>query len=168
MSESATKRCPSCGETKPRCEFYGPYGAKRKLSSFCRICQGRVCKAWRKAHPDKHREAVKRRVARSAASEAVRIAVRAGHLVPAEHCEDCGRDFSEHRRAAHHHKSYAKEDWYEVRWLCTRCHGLADRKRKLEWRAAGCCEHCGQSLGHATSDARLRLKGVSTHLEGAQ
>jgi hypothetical protein len=59
-----------------------------------------------------------------AAHTAVGNAVRDGRLVPAKSCEDCGHDFTELRREAHH-EDYTKP--LEVRWLCALCHGKRHR-----------------------------------------
>ena len=61
---------------------------------------------------------------KKSANTAVNNAVRDGHLVPSETCEDCGHDFSFYRREAHH-EDYDKP--LEVEWLCAKCHGIRHR-----------------------------------------
>lgn len=51
-------------------------------------------------------------------------AVRSGLVVPPSSCEDCGGDFSDFRREAHH-EDYGKP--LEVAWLCALCHGKRHR-----------------------------------------
>lgn len=51
---------------------------------------------------------------------AVRAALQRGDLTPTTACEDCGHDFSDFRREAHH-EDYGEP--LEVVWLCSHCHG---------------------------------------------
>jgi ribosomal protein S27AE len=71
---------------------------------------------WAKANPEKRK-----------AHCAVTNALRAKTLVR-KPCESCGK-----KKAQAHHDDYSKV--LEVRWLCTRCHGLEHRARNEAERA---------------------------------
>lgn len=55
------KRCPKCGETKERAEFYRDASKRDGLRSLCKAC----CRRYRTANPEKHRAAVVRWKARN-------------------------------------------------------------------------------------------------------
>jgi DNA-binding NtrC family response regulator len=69
--------------------------------------------------PDINMKTFMERESRLASRRAVHNAVRRGDVVQAERCEDCGSDFSDYRRHAHHDDYSAP---LEVTWLCSRCH----------------------------------------------
>lgn len=48
----------------------------------------------------------------------------ASKLVPAHHCERCGKK----GQTEGHHESYLKEDYLNVLWLCKACHKFIHRK----------------------------------------
>jgi hypothetical protein len=58
------------------------------------------------------------------ANAAVARAVRKGVLVRPDFCSDCGcKSSCVQRIHAHHHRGYEPENWLEVEWLCSACHG---------------------------------------------
>jgi hypothetical protein len=61
--------------------------------------------------------------AHALARDAVNKALKSGKLTKPEKCTACGSSGLIHG----HHRSYAPEDWLDVVWLCTRCHGRAHR-----------------------------------------
>lgn len=71
-------------------------------------------RALRVASEARHPEAVKAR-------KALRAAVRSGR-VTREPCAACG---SAKRVHGHHHRGYARAHWYDVEWLCSKCHAAA-------------------------------------------
>lgn len=56
-----TKRCPKCGETKPRSAFSRDTSKPDGLQSYCKACNSR----YRTANPEKHRASVARWKARN-------------------------------------------------------------------------------------------------------
>jgi hypothetical protein len=63
-----------------------------------------------------------RSAAKRLASQAVRVAVRGGHLLKPRACESCGKISRIHG----HHDDYSKP--LAVRWLCQICHLKIHRK----------------------------------------
>jgi len=61
-------------------------------------------------------------VAKRLASQAVRVAVRSGHLLKPHACESCGKISRVHG----HHDDYSRP--LAVRWLCQPCHLKIHRK----------------------------------------
>ena len=55
-------------------------------------------------------------------------AVRDGKLERKHFCEHCG---TSEKKLQKHHWSYLEENWLDVIWLCTKCHG-AEHKRLNE------------------------------------
>jgi len=62
---------------------------------------------------------------RKHARDAVYRALKDGRLVKPERCERCGE--IKHNLQGHH-KSYEKDRWLEVEWLCIKCHRIADKE----------------------------------------
>lgn len=82
-----SKKCGTCGETKPDAEFYKRVASKDGLQASCKTCQRRHIKEWY----DENRDACKERVAR----RAKRIHGRnrefiLAHFERAGGCADCG------------------------------------------------------------------------------
>lgn len=139
------KACFVCGETKPRSEFYRHARMADGHLNKCKSCTKRQARRrhrhkiehdaeWREKERERSRrkEARRRRVhgSRQHPHHDVHVelgnAIRDGRIVPATRCEDCGHDFSEFRREAHH-DDYSKP--LDVRWLCALCHG---RRHRME------------------------------------
>lgn len=59
------------------------------------------------------------------ASNAVNNAIRDGKLVRPDSCEHCG---TSEKKIQGHHWSYLEENWLDVLWLCTTCHGKEHRR----------------------------------------
>jgi hypothetical protein len=72
-----------------------------------------------KVYEKRNREAS---VVKRLASQAVKIAVRSGHLLKPRACESCGKILRIHG----HHDDYSKP--LAVRWLCQICHLKIHRK----------------------------------------
>lgn len=75
---------------------------------------------WRLAHPETADS-------RRGANHAVDAAIKIGLLVRAKFCSSCGRET--HTEA--HHRSYAREHWLAVNWLCQTCHAAEHHPRKV-------------------------------------
>lgn len=60
------------------------------------------------------------------AREAVRVAVRLGHICKPKACEKCLIEPPRHRLHAHH-EDYTKP--LEIKWLCSKCHGIEARQK---------------------------------------
>lgn len=85
--------------------------------SYC-ISRQRV---WQIVHPEQDR-----------AQAAVQNALAAGKLIRPGACEGCGRNIARafvnrRYRLQSHHDDYSKP--LQVRWLCRRCHCIADAQR---------------------------------------
>lgn len=52
-------------------------------------------------------------------------AIKSGSLTRPESCAECSIGC---KPSAHHYISYAKENWYDVIFLCSVCHGQAHRQ----------------------------------------
>lgn len=139
----ACKRCPGCGETKPR-EAFGKHRSRKDgCGAYCKPCASRISAKHRAANPersrravakyraaniDKARESGRATTARQRASthgnlkhnarEAVRYAIKRGLLERPERCSQC--DAACFPDA--HHDSYARDKRLDVRFLCRICH----------------------------------------------
>lgn len=145
---ATSKACKDCGETKPLAEFYQHAMMGDGHLNKCKDC---VREYQRRRHREKiendpvwrREERIRSRIKfrrnghlwasgdpeKRAASNAVCSAVRDGRLTPSGFCEDCGHDFSEFRREAHH-SDYSKV--LAVEWLCSLCHGKRHRMSESE------------------------------------
>lgn len=141
--DAESKPCIECGRELPKSEFYQH---AMMDDGHLNKCKGCVREYQRQRHHEKmqdpewrerERERSREKFARlgdtwaktdpvkKAANTAVGSAVKRGDLIPADACEDCGHDFSEFRREAHH-EDYDKP--LDVEWLCSLCHGKRHRK----------------------------------------
>ena len=137
------KHCIRCGEAKPLAEFFRKKAARDGRHSYCRPCvaaHGRQRYRERVEREPGYRERLRAKskaryearrgpwhqasADKRRARAAVNDAVRGGHIVPPDGCEECGHDFSEFRREAHH-DDYSQP--LNVVWLCGRCHGRRHR-----------------------------------------
>jgi len=66
------------------------------------------------------------RKARSQAREAVRTALRSGLIERPTACESNESIHAPGMIEAHHFLGYGRAHWLDIRWLCKRCHRLAD------------------------------------------
>lgn len=141
--DATTKACIECAEEKPLSAFYRHAemgdGHLNKCKECVREYQRRRHREkiendpeWRERERERSRKKWRERhhlwSSSSRSSEVgdeVKNAVRRGDLVPASRCEDCGHDFSEFRREAHH-PDY--DEPLEVEWLCSLCHGKRHRE----------------------------------------
>lgn len=55
-------------------------------------------------------------------------AVRGGRIQKPLTCSQCRKKTTPHKLHGHHHKGYAKANWFNVIWLCVDCHGLVHRR----------------------------------------
>lgn len=78
---------------------------------------------------------------RTKSHQAVKMALKRGHLVRATKCELCGK---EGKTQGHHHKGYAEENWLEIQWLCVKCHTTVDGNRIKNSRPPKTCKICGK------------------------
>lgn len=129
------KTCFRCGQTKPLTEFYEhPRMADGRLNK-CKECARRDVRARRSETIEARREYDRRRFQEQPqrrdrrllepekvhARRAVTEALKRGTLTR-QPCEGCGST----ERVQGHHDDYAKQ--LDVRWLCTRCHGIEHRR----------------------------------------
>lgn len=140
------KTCPKCNETKSL-EDYGKsvyckpcWAAYQKtmrerdiektrkyLREWNRTEHGQsVRKAWRQANRHKECEYQKRNIAKHPEKQKARMAVlnamRRGEIAKPKICSLCGGKGK--RIEAHHHKGYDEANWFNVQWLCSKCHGV--------------------------------------------
>ena len=150
------KQCIDCGESKSLDGFHRLSRAADGRRSRCKDCRleryhkrmadpdyaarerirlrAKNRRRWREDPAYRKQELTRRRSRpwpvdpNAAVYKRVHRAIEAGLLVPAEHCERCGHDFSEYKREAHH-ADYSKP--LEVEWLCKLCHGKEHRKQDV-------------------------------------
>lgn len=111
---------------------------RRPRQRWCHGCHAAHARSWRRRNVQKYRETQRQRYHEAKdtppgrAKQAVMVARRAGRLIPAKKCENCGRSGRLH---AHH------DDYYKplvVRWLCPRCRGVLHKEHgPVRWRAVG-------------------------------
>lgn len=127
------RKCPRCGEEKPRDDFgtrKRPSGKTHSLP-YCRACHVSYHKAWRNtpegnAKFNRAELASKRRYPeRERARNAVSRAIRQGLLNPAA-CVLEGGDCSGKIEA--HHDDYSRP--LDVVWVCRGHHRILDRQRR--------------------------------------
>ena len=107
------RQCKECTHK----EYLARYANKEK-----RLAQRAASSNWKKNNPEKHAEINKqyyqKNIEKAVAQARLRYAVKTGRVNKAP-CEKCG---ATERIHGHHYISYKPEDWYNVRWLCFRCH----------------------------------------------
>lgn len=127
---SPVKRCIKCGKTKPKDEFTTD---RKHVDGKYPICQSCASEIQREryaanrshyllssqkcnlAHPEKVH-----------ARMLLNQHVVSGDIVKPKSCSACG---DTHRRLeAHHWHGYDAKHALDVIWLCSKCHGLADRE----------------------------------------
>ena len=91
------KECFKCKISKPISDFY----------KHSKMADGHLGKC-KECNPMKRK-----------AQNAANNALRDGRLQREYFCEVCGRGGKLHK----HHWSYAEENWLDVTWLCSKCHG---------------------------------------------
>ena len=78
-------------------------------------------KAWKQRNKERHAELARefrlRHPEQIIAQNRLNYAIRKGRVTRGP-CEVCGTT----ERVQAHHVSYKPEDWYNVRWLCFKCH----------------------------------------------
>jgi hypothetical protein len=114
------KRCYVCKTIKELSDFRADasrYGGK---DNRCRKCQDTLREIYRKKVGWYNRPSVK-------AKETLNQAVRVGRIIK-QPCEVCGAT----KVQAHHHKGYAKKNWLNVQWLCSKHHQLIHKKMTKE------------------------------------
>lgn len=126
MEHTEPKVCNDCGELKPASDF-----PTQGRHPYCRTCRTKKSSAYKKgpgreAHNRRMTEYNKKRYAEDPtypakvrARQAVSIAVTAGILKKPARCPSCNRKCLVQ---GHHHKGYDKKNWFNVVWLCPRCH----------------------------------------------
>lgn len=58
---------------------------------------------------------------RTKARDAVRNAIKLGKFDKGLRCQYCGETKN---LQAHHYKGYEKEHWFDVEWVCSKCHSI--------------------------------------------
>lgn len=100
----------------------------KKGKRNCLICHRANGRSTSKQQRTKRQEYKKlyraRCLERDSAGQALRTAVREGHIAKPDRCQDCGVT----EKIEAHHEDYSKP--LEVAWLCPRCHKAHDRKRR--------------------------------------
>lgn len=139
------KSCKTCNESKELSSFYFRKDS-RKRRNDCKQCWAKKTEAYRNTPAGK--ESRKREASRWFQSDkgkrnhrrcldiyrqryperikimsAVAWAIRKGELIRPTTCEQCS---TKARIEAHHHKGYAWENRFDIRWLCALCHRRAD------------------------------------------
>lgn len=141
-----TKKCSECGRLLPITEFNLLRKSKDGHQDRCRDCFSKYnreryaanstsikerVKKYRDENPynelDTRMNACNKNPTQKNAYRAVEAAIRAGVLHKPDTCSMCGCNDSDRRIEAHHY-DYAKP--LDVIWLCSACHGLADRKKR--------------------------------------
>jgi predicted Zn-ribbon and HTH transcriptional regulator len=96
----------------------------RKYYSTHREAERERARRYGAAHPGQHTVYPHKQRAR----ELLRSAVVRQNVVKPTKCEECGWEGILHG----HHTDYSKP--FEVRWLCSICHGIVHRKQSVERR----------------------------------
>ncbi len=109
------KRCKEC--------IHGAYLVRRATPKRLKAML-KASRNWKSENLDRHaelaREYRKRHPEKIIAQNRLNYAIRKGRVVR-QPCEVCG---STEGIIHAHHRTYKKEDWYNVRWLCFVCHKL--------------------------------------------
>ena len=107
------RQCKACSKADYSVRYADPKKRER---------QKRASRNWKAANPEKHAKLAREYRARNkhkiTAQNRLNYAIRIGKIIR-NPCEICG-DSKSHA----HHVSYETKDWYNVRWLCQRCHEL--------------------------------------------
>lgn len=116
--------CSCCRTWKPLSEFNRNRSRPGGFAYECRDCHREYNRAYRQTDcfKESQRKSRLKNLHKYRANGAVFRALKSGRLTRPSTCSECGAEgFIEA-----HHDSYAREHWLVVRWLCHRCHCLAD------------------------------------------
>lgn len=124
---SDRKRCPKCfkiyeNNRKKEYEHHNPEARAKSYKKYRDTEQYRQYSRTRYYSLPKNK-----RMARYSVTNAIRDK----KLTRPNYCDECGiKDWGKGRSMieAHHYLGYDKENWLRVKWLCSNCHKLADRK----------------------------------------
>jgi hypothetical protein len=120
------KRCFKCGVEKPLCEFYRHKMMSDGHLGKCKDCTKADVRQYWRENADVLRQTDRvRRIVRHHANQQASNAIRDGRLVRDPKCYYC--DYIGPNIQAHHWNYYRPLD---VRWLCLRCHHIADMARR--------------------------------------
>ena len=136
--------CPTCGEWKPRRDYFSSARSWNGIGGQCRKCHG--AGNVRTRDPEKSRKTTRESMARQRARDIekfrerdrlaarkrpwtsqrearyrLNLAIRRGEVVRPTRCSRCG----EQRKIHAHHPDYSRPLYVE--WLCTLCHGEEHR-----------------------------------------
>jgi hypothetical protein len=121
------RRCGKCKVAKPLNEnFFNR--SKETFGHLCRPCDsarrktpemGKLKREYQKSHYDSAARF------RQKARQALHYAIKVGRLERGKFCQIC---FIPVEAEAHHYLGYAREHWFDVVWMCSRCHKFFDRQ----------------------------------------
>lgn len=139
VSDSTLLVCTKCGQPKPTDQFGVDTSRSRGFNGQCKDCRREYVRERGRLFYARNRERERLRVRtkaqklrsngrpfepleRARARGKVNLAIRRGKLVKPTTCSRCG----EGGKINAQHHDYSKP--FDVRWLCTICHGLEHRK----------------------------------------
>jgi hypothetical protein len=132
MSETIiTKICTKCKTAKSTSDFFRNKNTKDGFHPNCKICCNFSNRKYVQSEHGKKKRLEYTRIYiaenRDKARVRVRIynAIRGKKITKPQKCSNCGG--SGKRIEAHHHKGYDEAHWFDIVWLCAKCHKLADR-----------------------------------------
>lgn len=113
------KKCARCGELKPLEEFHKSRFGNGGRQAYCKACQAKCMRQWRRDNPDQCREHQRKHIAthrkrhqdRAIARQKITWLLKSGKLTPGP-CIVCGT--TEDIQA--HHPDYSKPP--DVVWIC--------------------------------------------------
>ena len=128
----STKRCPTCKEIKDVSEFDKNRRNKDGIHSQCKKCKYadmaryRATEAGREDYRKRSKKYKLENRDKLNARKIIEWGIRSGKIIRPDKCQNCG---IECRTEAHHHAGYDKLNAKNVKWLCKKCHSVADRQR---------------------------------------
>jgi hypothetical protein len=138
--QAAMRPCSRCGVVTD--QYYRDRGKPTGFKYHCKACTTREERRraesrrqsahLRNQRPEVKRQNIQRRTAytkqdpKRFARGALASAVYRGTIKKPTACERCQQEFPRERIQGHHHNGYDRAHYFDVQWLCQRCHNYVE------------------------------------------
>lgn len=138
MADGRVNKCKECNKKDVKenralnSEYYLNYDRNRPNTEERNLRFQEACRVRRESDPEykklereRSRKWWAENPIKGKAHSAVSNGIRDGKITKPSSCEHCG---SEEKRLQGHHWSYDQENWLDVIWLCSGCHGKEHKR----------------------------------------
>jgi hypothetical protein len=169
LDSDGLRQCSSCGAVKPVSDFYRVASGASRLQRRCKLCSGKVTKAWRKRNPEK--------IAQHRAKWRAQYPDKTAQALKAWKQQNPGKlgEYVRKRRLKHNF-GLTVEDYDRLLHLqggvCAGCGSPPSDRRRLSVdhdHTTGCvrgllCTNCNRALGLIYDNPRT-LSNLAKYLE---